>query len=246
MPVRESFCMKILALSDIHGAVDNVRSILAREEDYDLVLVAGDITDIGLDDYTGTAREIVELLGAEAGFVKAVPGNMDNESVLELLIGNRVNLHRDLFSMGEYEFVGFGGSTKSEISLDRANASSSPSGQTAPGVETPFEPADEERGAVLEQLLERTKAGNRAVVSHAPPHGTAADHTSSGDHVGSASLRKLIADEDIEFVLCGHIHESRTVDEVDGTVVVNPGPVKDGMYAVMEIGDGIGVELRGG
>lgn len=227
MPVRESFCMKVLALSDIHGAVDEVASILDREEDYDLVLVAGDITDVGEDDYRGTARDIVELLDEQGTFVKAVPGNMDDESVLELLIEHRVNLHKDLFSLQAYEFAGFGG------------------GRTAPGVETPFEPEDAERGEVLSQLLQRTKAERRAIVSHEPPKNTAADATSSGEHVGSEALRRLIAEEQLAFVLCGHIHEARTVDEVDGTVVVNPGPVTEGRYAVLELGEDVGVDLRG-
>ncbi|MFB6294495.1 MAG: metallophosphoesterase, partial [Candidatus Nanohaloarchaea archaeon] len=200
--------MKVLALSDIHGAVDTVESILSKEQGYDLVLVAGDITDTSEDDYLGTAAEIVELLNDAAPMVKAVPGNMDDDSVLELLIDNRVNLHKNLFSMGEYEFAGFGG------------------GRTP--FDTPFEPEDAERGSVLQQLLERTTADHTAIVSHEPPYGTAADVTSDGDHVGSEALRELIGDADIELVLCGHIHEARTVDEVDGTTVVNPGPVQQG------------------
>ncbi|MDY6769284.1 MAG: metallophosphoesterase, partial [Candidatus Nanohaloarchaea archaeon] len=165
--------MKVLALSDIHGAVDQVEAILSKEDGYDLVLVAGDITDTAEQDYQGAARNILERLDEAGQFLKAVPGNMDDESILKLLIENRVNLHKNIFSMGEYEFIGFGG------------------GRTPPGVDTPFEPGDAERGQVLEQLLQRTKADRQVVVSHEPPEGTAADQTSGGDHVGSAALREL-------------------------------------------------------
>ncbi|MDY6773839.1 MAG: metallophosphoesterase family protein [Candidatus Nanohaloarchaea archaeon] len=218
--------MKVLALSDIHGAIGELENILNKEDDYDLILLLGDITDTSEDDYLGTAREAIELAGEGGRFVKAVPGNMDNEDVLEILIENRVNLHKNIFSLQDYDFVGFGG------------------GRTPPGVETPFEPEDGERGEVLEQLIQRTKSDHRAVVSHEPPKETAAD-VASGEHVGSDSLRKLIGEEEIDLVLCGHIHESRTVDEVEGTTVVNPGPVKEGRYAVLELEDEIDVDLRG-
>lgn len=217
--------MKVLALSDIHGAIDAVESILSKEQGYDLVLVAGDITDTSEDDYAGTAADIIELLNDQAPMVKAVPGNMDDDSVLELLMDNRVNLHKSMFSLQGYDFVGFGG------------------GRTP--FDTPFEPDDAERGSVLEQLLERTTTGHTAIVSHEPPHGTAADVVPDGDHVGSESLRELIADTEIDLVLCGHIHEARTIDEVDGTTVVNPGPVQEGSYAVLELDDGVDAELRG-
>ncbi|MDY6768754.1 MAG: metallophosphoesterase [Candidatus Nanohaloarchaea archaeon] len=217
--------MKVLALSDIHGAVDNVEEILDRETGYDLVLVAGDITDTSADDYTGTAAEILELLNERAPMVKGVPGNMDDDRILELLIDNRVNLHKSMFSMQGYDIVGFGG------------------GRTP--FDTPFEPEDSERGSVLEQLLGRTTAARTAVVSHEPPHGTAADVTSDGDHVGSEALRRLMDDRDIDLVLSGHIHEARAIDTVAGTTVVNPGPVQEGRYAVLELGDGVDADLRG-
>ncbi|MDY6776850.1 MAG: metallophosphoesterase [Candidatus Nanohaloarchaea archaeon] len=219
--------MKALVLSDIHGEIEELRSILNRETGYDLIVVAGDITDTSVDDYRGRAEEIVDLLDEQGRFVKAVPGNMDDEDILEVLVRNRVNLHKDLFTLGEYDFVGFGG------------------GRTPPGVETPFEPEDEERGEILGQLLDRTKSERTAVVSHEPPKNTSADRTSSGDHVGSEELRSLIEDGDIDLVISGHIHEAVGRDEVGGTVVVNPGPVKQGKYAVVEMEDGIDIEFRG-
>lgn len=218
--------MKVLAVSDVHGAVEQLEAILAREDDYDLVLVAGDITDTSLEDYDGTAEAAMKLLDSRGRFVKAVPGNMDDERILKLLIGNRVNLHKNVFSLRDYEFIGFGG------------------GRT-PGGGTPFEPDDSERGEVLKQLIQRRTADNLAVVSHEPPKNTSADLTSSGEHVGSEALRGVMEDEDINLVLCGHIHEAVSVEEVGGTTVVNPGPVTEGRYAVLELEDGVDVDLRG-
>jgi len=112
-------------------------------------------------------------------------------------------------------------------------------------VDTPFEPDDSERGEVLEQLIGRRTAEKLAIVSHMPPRDTDADRLSSGEHVGSEALRDIIDEENISLVLCGHIHEARSLEEVNGTAVVNPGPVKEGSYAVLELEDGVNAELRG-
>ncbi len=235
--------MRILALSDIHGDVATLKRILSIEDgNYDLMLVLGDITDMSLGDYVGRAEEIVEVLDSEGTFVKAIPGNMDNEDVLKLLIDNRINLHKDMFTMADIDFVGFGGSMNSENSLDRANASSSPSGTTP--FDTPFEPSDDERGQVLKTLLQRTSAPQRAIVSHHPPKNTLIDRTADGDQVGSDELRRIIENEDIRIVLSGHIHEAAGEDRLGDTVMVNPGAVQDGRYAILDVGEEINVELR--
>lgn len=216
--------MQVLLLSDIHGDIDALERVLKREQGFDLVLVLGDLTDMKYDDAVGRAREIVELLDDQRTFVKAIPGNMDGEDVLRVLIENRVNLHKDMFTMEDTDFVGFGGGR-------------SPA-------ETPFEPEDAERGEVLRQLLERTKSERRAVLSHEPPRDTKIDRVSSGDHVGSRALRDIVEDVDVDLVLSGHVHEARGKDVVNGTLLVNPGAVTDGHHAVLDTEGEIDVEFR--
>jgi Icc-related predicted phosphoesterase len=219
--------MRVLTLSDIHGDIDNLERILDREREtaYDLILVLGDITDIEHDDYVERARAIIELLDDQGTFVKAIPGNMDDERILELLINNRVNLHKDLFTMEHYDFIGFGG------------------GSTP--FDTPFEPDDAERGQVLRTLLQRTASPYRAIVSHHPPQDTLIDRTADGDQVGSPALRELIENEDVRIVFSGHIHEAAGKDRLGDTVMVNPGPVTEGKYAVVDMADDITVEFNG-
>jgi Icc-related predicted phosphoesterase len=38
-------------------------------------------------------------------------------------------------------------------------------------------------------------------------------------------------------VHCGHVHESRGYVTLDGTLVVNPGPLKLGYYAIVDYGE---------
>ena len=56
--------------------------------------------------------------------------------------------------------------------------------------------------------------------------------------MGSHALGAFVAREQPDLVLCGHIHEARGEDAVGRSRVVNPGPVADGRYALVEIEDG--------
>ena len=83
----------------------------------------------------------------------------------------------------------------------------------------------------------------RVLCPHAPPYGTKCDRLRTGEHVGSAALRALIDREQPDLVLCGHIHESRAIDEIGPTTVVNPGPVASGHYALVQVDAAVTVEL---
>ena len=77
-----------------------------------------------------------------------------------------------------------------------------------------------------------------------PRHtGRSCDRLGTGEHVGSTALRALIEREQPDLVLCGHIHESRAIDEIGATTVVNPGPVASGHYALVEVDEDVAVEL---
>ena len=44
-------------------------------------------------------------------------------------------------------------------------------------------------------------------------------------------------------LVCGHIHEGRAIDKIGETVVVNPGPLAEGNYAILEV-EKIGEEWK--
>jgi Icc-related predicted phosphoesterase len=83
----------------------------------------------------------------------------------------------------------------------------------------------------------------KILCSHAPPAGTACDRLGTGLHVGSSVIRAFVEKEQPDLVLSGHIHESRGVDEVGKSCVVNPGPAMNGHYAVVEVDDMVTVRL---
>lgn len=68
---------------------------------------------------------------------------------------------------------------------------------------------------------------------HTPPKGSLCDRLGNGAHVGSPAVRAFIEAVQPDVCLCGHIHESRAVDRIGRTVVVNPGALGAGGYAVV-------------
>ncbi|MFB6147618.1 MAG: metallophosphoesterase [Candidatus Nanohaloarchaea archaeon] len=216
--------MRVLLLTDIHGAVDELEMVLDAEE-FDAVLCAGDLSDAGaFSDYEENLEQVLEAFDKRRKMTKAVPGNMDQEETcVGHLIDYRMNLHKNIASFDTFEAVGFGG------------------GLTPFG--TPFEPDEDEIADTVRQLHDRMQHDTRVAVIHQPPRDTTVDIT-DGDHVGSQAVRQLVKETEFDLLLTGHIHEARGTDEIAGTRLVNPGPVQDGYYAVAEIGDEIDVTLE--
>lgn len=217
-------CMRVLLVTDIHGDTENLEQIVSRES-FDAVLCAGDLSDDNeFDDYNEQLKQVLDVFDEGSGLTKAVPGNMDPEQdCVKQLIERRMNLHKKIAAFETFEAVGFGG------------------GQTPFG--TPFEPEGSEIQNALETLYDRMNADKRVAVIHQPPHNTELDKA-DGDHVGSEEVRELLENKEFDLLLTGHIHESRGRDEINGTVLVNPGPVMEGYYGVAEIDEEISVELK--
>lgn len=216
--------MKTLLLTDIHGDIEKLEKIL-KKESYEAILCAGDLSDAReFEDYIGQLREVLDLFEQKDKLVKAIPGNMDPEQeCVKELRERRINLHRKIGSFEGYEALGFGG------------------GITPFG--TPFEPTGEEIKNTVEKLSERMKSDTKVAVIHQPPKNTELD-IADGNHVGSKEVRELLENSDFDLMLTGHIHESRGKDQINNTVLVNPGPVLEGYYAIADISDSIEIEMK--
>lgn len=216
--------MRTLLVTDIHGDTEKLAEIMEKEE-YDAVLCAGDLSDDKkFDDYERNLEEVLDVFNQKDKLVKAVPGNMDPErSCVKHLRDHRINLHRKIGSFNGFEAVGYGG------------------GITPFG--TPFEPSGEEIKNTLETLEDRMTSDRKVAVIHQPPKDTEVD-VADGSHVGSEEVRQLIENSDFDLVVTGHIHESRGVDDISGTDIINPGPVMNGFYAIAEIGETLELEMK--
>ena len=155
----------------------------------------------------------------------AIPGNMDYaEHYNRVEDPVYVNLHNSYKILGSYVFLGFGGSTITPFN-------------------TLFEFADDVIERSLLSLYNSAKQAGPEVqsyilITHVPPYGTKCDVAYNGVNIGSKGVRKFIDVAKPLLAICGHVHESRCVDRVGSTVIVNPGPLSKGFYAVIELGGG--------
>lgn len=214
--------MRLGYIVDIHGAYERVPQALGRIGEIDLLVIGGDITTRGTPD---EAEQAIADWRARVPLLYAVAGNMDSPEIDERLselgvaLDGRAVRHQD---------VGVFGVSAAPISPLR----------------TPYELADEE----LERRIDRGfagVAGSRRVVfcPHAPPSRTACDQLSSGEHAGSEVIRSFVEREQPDVVLCGHIHEARARDHIGHSQIVNPGPIADGHYAIVDIDEEITVTV---
>ena len=203
--------MKILQLSDVHGSkkAASYAAELAKREGVDLIVLAGDVTTFG------TIKEVAEILKALSSSgvqLVYVPGNCDPPELLRNDVGLEkvVNVHARTVSIGGIRVGGIGGGL-------------------AGGPRSWIDLTEEEMREVIDSL-----GMVDLLVSHTPPHGSAADAL-GGRHVGSVAVREYCLKAEPIVVSCGHIHEARSVSKLGRTVVVNAGPAKGGNAALLEI-----------
>jgi len=215
--------MRILAFSDVHGVYGELERVLAPPAAFDVIVIAGDLTTIGT---APEARAAVRTLLGHGKPVLTVAGNMDPGPVEDELRALGVSID----GRGRViDGVGFFGVSGAPVSPLR----------------TPNEITEDEIRRRAEQGWAEVAACRRTVfVPHPPPANTALDRLRDGRHVGSVAVREVIAHRHPAVVVCGHIHEARGVDQVDGTPVVNCGLGATGSYAVVEVGDEVTITLH--
>jgi uncharacterized protein len=216
--------MRILAFTDIHGAYDTVVGILSKETGFDAVILGGDLTTHGtVSEATNAVRRFQEY--GKPLFV--VSGNMDLPSFDALYDSLGVNINAKGAVLGEAGFFGIAGSPFTPM-------------------HTPYEISEEEIRRRAEAGWQDIHASRwKVFVPHAPPHGTKLDKILLGKHVGSSAIRTFVEEHQPDVLVCGHIHESRGLDTLGKTRMVNCGAAGRGFYASIELGETTTIELRG-
>jgi len=214
--------MQILALTDIHDKLSALTAILEETASkVDLILVSGDLTQYGPMDRVRGVLAKLEETGKPFFYVL---GNCDPREALDGVDGyeNRY-LHLREVQFRGFTLAGFGGSTVTPFN-------------------TPIEWTEEQVEEALRML--HLPSERSILLTHEPPADTELDFTKFGMHVGSRSLRRFVEEKQPVLHLCGHIHEARGKDQIGKTVVVNPGPVMRGYYAIIEVGEEVGVSFE--
>ncbi len=214
---------KILAITDIHFNLSNLRKILETVRDADLILIAGDITNFGKG---SEAREVIKLFKAQNKPFFFVPGNCDYYNFFPQDVLQH-DIHGKHVMVDDIAIIGIGGSIPTPFS-------------------TPFELSEEQLEKMLNEVFSSITGNVRRVIllSHTPPYNTLVDLTKTGFHVGSRNVRKFIETRKVDLVICGHVHEARNIDRIGNTLIVNPGPANVGNYAIIFLNEKIEIKLE--
>ena len=209
--------LKILGLTDLHSSRRLAIGGLTRivdEEKIDLIAVSGDLTTFG---NTKKVKKVLEELDKLDKPIFYVPGNMDSEDSDNIEFSNVKPLHARIRSFQGFNFIGLGASNPTPFN-------------------TPNELPEEMLSLLLGKALEEKPNDDPFIlISHTPPLDSEADKLRDGTHVGSFCVRDFIEREKPIIVLCGHIHESKSISMISETLCINPGAGAYGNAAIIEI-----------
>jgi len=159
-----------------------------------------------------------ERLAGTSYKVYMAPGNDDHMEVDQVIEDSSaiVNCNDRCVMLGDHEMITFAWTNPTPW-------------------DTPREKPDEELEPMLEKLVAKIQNKQNAIFNfHAPPYGFAldlapeltADLVQAADrkiHVGSKAVAKMIQKYQPLLGLHGHIHESRGVQKIGKTTIINPG-----------------------
>ncbi|VFQ43230.1 metallophosphoesterase family protein [Desulfoluna butyratoxydans] len=206
--------MQILLLSDIHGHTEHLPKLKEAIDRADLVCLCGDLTSF---QGPAAALRVVDAVKKPLDHIVAVSGNCDEKNVEESLIKKGVGIHGRVRQVDGVSLLGLGGSLITPFG-------------------TPNEYREEELASMLELAMEgASEAAPLVLISHQPPWESCADRLASGVHAGSHAVAAFIDTHRPVACLTGHIHESCGIENRNGTLIVNPGALAQGRYAMVSI-----------
>ena len=211
--------MKFVVLSDMHGDLAYIDQLDEVISSSDGIIFGGDFTRFNEPE---TGLPALKKLVKKHESIFAVLGNCDEPDFIEKLEEEDISVQGSLVFYEGLVFAGSSGALKFTGT-------------------TPIERTDEELVSDFNIAFSEQKEGetvlwpNMIAVMHQPPKDTACDMITGGIHVGSQKLREFIETVKPLAVVTGHIHESAGIDNIGSTVVINPGSLAEGKYAVLEV-----------
>lgn len=196
--------MKLLLFSDVHENRRHCNNLVEMAENVDVVIGAGDFGS-----FRKGIKETISYLKDITKPTIVVPGNAESYEELSKACKTWTSayvLHGSGIDLNGTHFYGLG-----------AAVPVTPFGSWS------YDITESE----AEQLLKNCPE-DAVLVSHSPPKGIL-DRSSSGQSLGSITVRNFIDQKSPKLVVCGHIHESGgQKEELNKTTIINAGP--RGMY----------------
>ncbi len=209
--------MKFLVISDLHGNTEILDKLAEEFQQNDIVLFGGDFAAF---EHPETGEPTLNALCEKTDHLYSVIGNCDEPSFLEKIENKDVSVQNTLLFQNGLAFAGCGGGTK--------HTGVTPNERTEEDILSDF--------SIFKTLTEETMDWNNLIlIMHNPPKDTKCDQVAPDVHVGSEKLRLFIEEKKPLAVITGHIHEGIGIDYIGSTIVINPGPLAEGNYAVLDI-----------
>lgn len=220
--------MFAFVFSDLHASykqLNNLRKFLAGNQDIELLIFAGDLVNMG--EPVDLADDFLEIIESISLPLMWVPGNNDFGRSYQKLNAKIKSLEGRVVQFGGYRFTGVGGS-----------------------------PASWEGQYAGETSTDKIEIAGSVFVSHVPPPGllnmqkfdcnspTAWSH--SGSSPESTNLDPRVKPKDDRPIgrrfsdsplvhICGHQHSQWGCGYLGTTKVINPGPLAEGRYAILDL-----------
>ncbi len=200
--------LKFLVLSDLHGRVNHYFI-----EELNVMYDFNAVMILGDITHFGPAK-IVKDVSTKDITIFAIPGNCDPPEILNSMNESGiVNMHKNTFIFSDYKIVGLGGTDFNNVSMGIVFS-------------------DNEAFEFLNKNLDE----KTILMLHQPPYGILDEI--NGKHVGNKGIRRAVDEKRPFVVMFGHIHENAGKYYDGKTLFFNPGPAKDGRYAILKIFNG--------
>ncbi len=197
--------LRFLVLSDLHGKITHY----FIEEILELHKIDG-VLILGDITHFGPANIVYGIYSKKVP-IFAIPGNCDPPEILNYFNeAGIVNLHKNTYLFFDLKIVGLGGSDFNNVTMGMGFSD--------------IEAYD----FLSKEINERT-----ILMLHQPPYGIMDEI--NGRHAGNRGIRKAIDERKPFVVMFGHIHENVGKYYNGETLFFNPGPAKDGKYAILKI-----------
>jgi Icc-related predicted phosphoesterase len=209
--------MKILALSDLHGKFDNFRLCsLPPANLVDIVIVAGDITHYGASKPLA-AQELERAeheLSLSLDWMSSLSDYYRRCARFWIPGNHEYDIPNSFYDSSGWECIydktiQFQGLLFHGVSLTMAH--------DRPQLAELWPHTTVNPELDLEKF---SFSYSDVIVSHSPPLGCL-DGTERGVNIGSPGLKKYIEKMNPKLVICGHVHESRGIVIMGGTLIVN-------------------------
>lgn len=215
--------MKFLCIADIHGdrwAVEKLKEF-ARVRRIETILILGDFPAHGNFNSINDGKFVLATL--RDFNLMVIPGNCDSQELIPLLQKQGVSLHNEVKTIPGtgVKIAGFGGSNPTPFN-------------------TPLEFEEDYLYEKLSQMLTSGISKEKFILAtHTPPKNTNCDLTSSGTHIGSSAVRKIVEEFQPSLVLSSHVHEAAGKrDNLGKSLLANIGKLGEGNLGVVEITSG--------